>query len=56
MPKKSASERYYEGKLRRQRNRGIARAGCTTGCCGIPCLVLSLALAAGMVLLGLLLL
>ena len=56
VPNKSASERYYEGKLRGQRNRGIARAGCTAACCGIPCLVLSLILAVGMVLLGLLLL
>jgi hypothetical protein len=55
VPNKSASERYYEGKLRGQRNRRVGRAVGTTLCCGIPCLFLSLVLAMA-VLLGFLLL
>jgi len=52
MPNGSASERYYEGKLKKQRNRKITRAVGTTACCGVPCLLVALALVVGIVALG----
>jgi hypothetical protein len=55
VPQKSASEKYFEGKLRGQRNRRVGRAVGTTLCCGIPCLFLGLFLAMA-VLLGFVLL
>jgi hypothetical protein len=45
-PQQSASERYFEQKLRSRQHWRAARMVGTTACCGIPCLVVALVLVA----------
>lgn len=52
MPTESPTDRYFRQKLRAQHKRTAIRAVGTTACCGLPCLLLVLGVAAiGLVLL-----
>jgi hypothetical protein len=55
VPKQSATDEYFERKLKARRNRRNARLVATTGCCGCPILLLGLGPAAGTAALALLL-
>jgi hypothetical protein len=53
--KQSATEEYFERKLKARRNRRNARLIATTGCCGCPILLLGLGLDVATAAFGLLL-